>query len=155
MLEVRLVCAATWLLLALALHTGAPVRARRAAWTWCGLAALADVSRWHVHLWRAFREGLETVGLYAARAWWKGGLAVALTVAALWLLPRLLRAAGDSVRVRFALLAAAGWTGWLLAWTAFLDDVLPPVFGEPVVRFGIELAWALLPLLALVRRRSS
>ena len=155
MLEVRLVCAATWLLLALALHTGAPVRARRAGWTWCGLAALADVSRWHVHLWRAFREGLEAVGLYAARAWWKGGLAVALTVAALWLLPRLLRAAGDSVRVRFALLAAAGWTGWLLAWTAFLDDVLPPVFGEPVVRFGIELAWALLPLLALVRRRSS
>lgn len=155
MLEVRLVCAATWLLLALALHTRGPERAQAPAWTWCGLAIAADLTRWHAHLWRATRELLRSTGLYEQRVVGKAviGLLVVLLLARV--VPGLLRASQGSARVRLGLLAAAGWTGWLLAWTAFLDDLLPAAFGEPVLRYGLELAWAAVPLVVLARGRTA
>lgn len=153
MLEVRLVCAATWLLLALALHTRGPAGARRAAWLWCGLAIAADLARWHVYAWQAVREGLRSTGLYEQRAVGKVVVAVAVALLLARVVPGLLRASRGSRRVRFGLLAAAGWTGWLLAWTAFLDDLLPAAFSEPVLRYGLELAWALVPLVLLARGR--
>lgn len=96
-------------------------------------------------LWQAVRESLRASDLYEARVWLKVLLAGLLLALVLWSMRWIRRTTEDDWVGRWVLLATATWLAYLLAWTGFLDDVLPPVLGRPLLRHGLELLWALVP----------
>ncbi len=142
--ELRLVCVSGWLLVLLAMikrSEGAAPTARGLGVGLCLTAIAADLSRWHVFLWQSTRKWLQQEEFYFARDLLKLGIGAGLLMAGFWFLRRLRRwPAGCGLRR--GVIGVAGWLIWLLAWTAFLDDILPRAFGQPFLRFGIELLWA-------------
>lgn len=149
--ELRWTCALCWTLLGVLLWRRSRGGPRLVAVVLCALAVAADLARWHVDLWHAARELLHGWGLYSARAAVKAGVAAVLLLAAFGLVR--LAAPLRASRSGRATLAVGAWLVYLLAWTAFLDDLLPAAMGRPAARYGLEAAWALLPALWLVARR--
>jgi len=148
--ELRWICAVGWSLLGIALALRARGGARLTGLLLCALAAAADLLRWHVELWQMTREVLRQLEEYGSRSVVKAAFGVALAAIAVLGWRRLARVGSGPVRL--ALGCVAGWLLYLLAWTAFLDDVLPAAFARPELRYGLELAAALVGLFSLGRR---
>lgn len=123
---------------------------------WLGTAAATALAgfalgRWHVMLLGWARDVLRAQGAYADRSLHKAALAAALAAA---LLVAVLTVARWTRRgERLPLVAALGALTYVLAQTAFLDDLVPPVLARGAGRYAIEGAFVVLVLVGLMRPR--
>lgn len=155
-LELRLVCASLWLLVLLAVVKKSPEASssgKALAIGLCLLAIGADLARWHEMLRQGTRGWLKEEDVYSARALLKLAIGAGL-MAAGWFFLRRIRRWPAGCGLRRGVLGVAAWLVWLLAWTAFLDDVLPRAFGHPAMRYGIEMVWACLTVLLVTRSKT-
>ena len=109
-----------------------------------GLAfATAVTLRWHVDVLNLARDVLHSLDLYSERALVKVGIAALLALA----LFGAVRVGSDALRrqprgLRLALVAMLAFAVFLIALTAFLDDLLPAVLGRSPGRYLLELGFA-------------
>jgi len=116
------------------------------------LLAGCAFARWHVVLWQRTRGALRELGLYDERAVFKVAIALGLALGAGLSLRRLRRL---SPPARAPLVAVAAALAYLLAQTAFLDDLLPVALARPPGRYALEGAFLAWTLIALGRWRAA
>ena len=135
----------------------------RRGWTGaavCGVLASFACARWHVALLRGVRASLRDLGIYGERAVLNAVIGVALALVLVLVGRRLATRAASgtdaagrrSAAERVPLFAACAALAYVLAQTAFLDDVLPALIAHGPGRFALEGTFALVVLAAQLAR---